>query len=138
MLAARVARNATLRAPRQRSWPGRGVDRRWRWGPDRCGYRWRRRLGSWCLKRRRGRQHAANFGIAGGAKYLLICDHHPENAYRTENPRGWAIFVEVEGKDCSCPSHDPLVTRISDDLTNEPFGAVTPRRGFRRSSRPSR
>lgn len=35
-----------------------------------------------------------NFGIAGGAKYRLVCRHHPENGYRTKNPWGRSIFVE--------------------------------------------
>lgn len=63
-----------------------------------------------------------NFGIAGGAKYRLICKHHPENGYRTKNPWDRSIFAEAVGKDCSCPVADLLVTYIPDDLTDEPFG----------------
>lgn len=63
-----------------------------------------------------------NFGIAGGAKYRLICKHHPENGYRTKNPYSRSIFVETIGKDCPCSVRDLLVTHIPDDLTDEPFG----------------
>ncbi|WP_354214818.1 hypothetical protein [Arthrobacter sp. UYCo732] len=63
-----------------------------------------------------------NFGIAGGAKYRLICKNHPENGYRTKNPWDRSIFAETVGKDCSCPRADLLVTYIPDDLTDEPFG----------------
>lgn len=63
-----------------------------------------------------------NFGIAGGSKYRLICKHHPENGFRTKNPWDRSLFVEVAGKDCTCPKSDLLVTYIPDDLTDEPFG----------------
>lgn len=55
------------------------------------------------------------FGIAGGAKYWLICKHHPENAYRSKNPWTRSLFVVHPNHDCACPMADLLVTWAPDD-----------------------
>lgn len=63
-----------------------------------------------------------NFGIAGGSKYRLICQNHPEHGYRSKNPLSRSVFPEFDHQDCSCSLPDLLVTYIPDDLTDEPFG----------------
>lgn len=63
-----------------------------------------------------------NFGIAGGAKYRMICSNHPENGYRSKNPWQRSVFAEFDHEDCGCSIVGMLVTFIPDDLTDEPFG----------------
>jgi hypothetical protein len=59
------------------------------------------------------------FGIAGGAKYALVCKHHPENHYRSKNPWTRSIFVVHPEHDCPCPLADLLVTWAPDDAHDD-------------------
>jgi hypothetical protein len=62
-----------------------------------------------------------NFGIAGGAKYELVCNKHG-NKFHTKNPWQRSMFVANPTDNCYCSPEDMTVTFIPDDLTSQPYG----------------